>query len=117
MDTNIFGIGMNELIVIFVLAGIVLGPERLARVAREAGKFIRNLKGYFASLTGELKSELDILDVTRQTKTEQIKPEPKMVPNPEPAHVLQSEPMQAPNPEPKLDERLETKKNNRPDGI
>jgi Tat protein translocase TatB subunit len=100
MDTNIFGIGMNELIVIFVLAGIVLGPERLARVAREAGKFIRNLKGYFASLTGELKSELDILDVSRQAKNEQIKPEPK------------PEPTQAPNPEPMLDERLEIKKTN-----
>lgn len=99
MDTNIFGIGMNELIVIFVLAGIVLGPERLARVAREAGKFIRNLKGYFASLTGELKSELDILDVSKLAKTEQIKPEQK------------PEPMQAPIPEPKLDERLESKKN------
>jgi sec-independent protein translocase protein TatB len=68
MDSNIFGIGMNELIVIFVLAGIVLGPERIVRVAREAGKFIRNLKGYFASLTGELKSELDILDDTKHAK-------------------------------------------------
>jgi Tat protein translocase TatB subunit len=68
MDNNIFGIGMNELIVIFVLAGIVLGPERIVRVAREAGKFIRNLKGYFASLTGELKSELDVLDDTRKVK-------------------------------------------------
>jgi Tat protein translocase TatB subunit len=62
MDSNIFGIGMNELIVIFVLAAIVLGPERMVKVARQAGKHIRNLKNYFSSLTGELKSELDILD-------------------------------------------------------
>jgi Tat protein translocase TatB subunit len=77
MDTNIFGIGMNELIVIFLLAGIVLGPERLARVAREAGKFIRNLKGYFSSLTGELKSELDILDDSKKVISGEIKKEPK----------------------------------------
>jgi Sec-independent protein translocase protein TatA len=51
MDSNIFGIGMNELIVIFVLAAIVLGPERMVRVARQAGKHIRNLKAYFSSLT------------------------------------------------------------------
>ncbi len=70
MDNNIFGIGMNELIVIFVLAAIVLGPERITRVAREAGKFIRNLKGYFSSLTGELKSELDILDDLKKVKDE-----------------------------------------------
>jgi len=68
MDNNIFGIGMNELLIIFVLAAIVLGPERLARVAREAGKHIRNLKAYFSSLTGELKSELDILDELKKVK-------------------------------------------------
>jgi sec-independent protein translocase protein TatB len=65
---NIFGIGMNELIVILLLAGIVLGPERLARMAREAGKLIRNLKAYVSSLTGELKSELDILDDLKKVK-------------------------------------------------
>jgi sec-independent protein translocase protein TatB len=63
-----FGIGMNELIVIFLLAAIVLGPERLARVAREAGKLIRNLKAYFTSLSDELKSELDILDEIKKVK-------------------------------------------------
>ena len=65
---NIFGMGMNELIVIFLLAAIVLGPERLARVAREAGKFIRNLKTYFSSFSDELKSELDILDEIKKVK-------------------------------------------------
>ena len=65
---NIFGIGMNELIVIFLLAAIVLGPERLARVARQAGKLIRNLKAYFNSLSDELKSELDILDEIKKVK-------------------------------------------------
>ena len=65
---NIFGIGMNELIVIFLLAAIVLGPERLARVARQAGKLIRNLKAYFSSLSDELKSELDILDEIKKVK-------------------------------------------------
>lgn len=67
---NIFGIGMNELIVILILAGVVLGPERLARVAREAGKLIRNVKAYFSSLTGELKAELDILDDLKKVKDE-----------------------------------------------
>jgi sec-independent protein translocase protein TatB len=65
---NILGIGMNELIIIFLLAAIVLGPERLARVAREAGKLIRNLKAYFSSLTDELKSELDVLDEIKKVR-------------------------------------------------
>jgi len=68
MDNNIFGIGSNELLVILVLAAIVLGPERLARSAREIGKFVRNVKAYFSSLSGELKAELDILDEINKVK-------------------------------------------------
>mgnify|MGYP001270299774 CR=1 FL=1 len=65
---DIFGIGGNELVVILLLAAIVLGPERLARTAREAGKFIRNVKNYFTSLSGELKTELDVLDDLQKIK-------------------------------------------------
>ena len=65
---DIFGIGGNEIIVILVLAAIVLGPERLARSAREIGKFIRNVKNYFASFSDELKSELDVLDELNKVK-------------------------------------------------
>ncbi len=67
---RIFGIGMNELFVIFLLAVIVLGPERMVRTAREAGKLIRNLKAYFSSLTDELKSELDVLDEIKKVNEE-----------------------------------------------
>jgi Tat protein translocase TatB subunit len=65
---NIFGIGGNELIVIALLAVIVLGPERLSRSAREIGKFVKNAKAYFSSLSGELKAELDILDDLKKVK-------------------------------------------------
>ena len=65
---DIFGIGGNEIIVILVLAAIVLGPERLARSAREIGKFIRNVKNYFASFSDELKSELDVMDELNKVK-------------------------------------------------
>jgi Tat protein translocase TatB subunit len=69
-DMDIFGIGANELIVILLLAGIILGPERLARVARELGKFIRNVKNYFNALNDELKTELDILDDVKEVSDE-----------------------------------------------
>ncbi len=65
---DLFGIGTNELLVILVLAAIVLGPERLARSAREIGKLVRNLKAYFGSLSDELKSELDVLDDIKKVK-------------------------------------------------
>jgi sec-independent protein translocase protein TatB len=59
---DLFGIGGTELLVVLLLAAIVLGPERLARSARAAGKFIRSVKAYFSSLSSELKTELDVLD-------------------------------------------------------
>lgn len=70
---DIFGIGGNELIVIVLLAAIILGPERLARSAREIGKFIKNVKSYFTSLSGELKAELDILDEMEKVKKDMLK--------------------------------------------
>ncbi|MHB8777168.1 MAG: Sec-independent protein translocase protein TatB [Anaerolineales bacterium] len=70
---DIFGIGGNELIVILLLAAIVLGPERLARSAREIGKFVRNTKAYFSSLSSELKAELDVLDDLQKVKKDLTK--------------------------------------------
>lgn len=70
---NIFGIGSNELLVIIVLAAVILGPERLARSAREIGKFVRNVKNYLASLSSELKAELDVLDDLEKIKKDLIK--------------------------------------------
>lgn len=67
---EILNVGGPELIVLMLLGVIVLGPERLARVAREAGKLVRNLKAYFQSLSDELKSELDVLDELNEIKRE-----------------------------------------------
>lgn len=65
---GIFGIGGSELVVILILAGVILGPERLARSAREIGKFVKNAKAYFSSLSSELKAELDVLDDIEKIK-------------------------------------------------
>ena len=69
---ELFGIGSMELLVIVLLAAIVLGPQRLALTAREAGKLIRNLKAYFRALSDDLGHELDILsdlkDIERDLK-------------------------------------------------
>lgn len=65
---DLFGVGSTELIVLLLLALIVLGPERLARSARELGKLVRNLKAYFQSFSDELRSELEILDEVDRLK-------------------------------------------------
>lgn len=70
---DIFGIGQNELLIVALLAVIVLGPERLVKVAREAGKLVRSFKAYFSSLSDELNSELEILDEIKKETDDLIK--------------------------------------------
>lgn len=57
-----FGVGTSELVLLLLLAAIVLGPERLARTARDMGKFVRDAKSYMGSFSDELKTELNVLD-------------------------------------------------------
>jgi TatA/E family protein of Tat protein translocase len=46
-----FGIGAEELVVIFVIALFVLGPERLPSLARDIGKAVRELRRASDELT------------------------------------------------------------------
>jgi Tat protein translocase TatB subunit len=53
-----FGIGMPELIVIFVIALIFIGPKKLPDLARALGKGMAE----FRKATSEIKANLDIED-------------------------------------------------------
>lgn len=59
---NVFEIGTNELIVAALLALIILGPERLVRLARDFGRLARTARSYLASFSQGLNAELDLLD-------------------------------------------------------
>jgi sec-independent protein translocase protein TatB len=53
-----FGIDFPEFVVIAVVALIVLGPERLPKVARFAGLWVRRARAQWASVKNELEREL-----------------------------------------------------------
>lgn len=59
-----FGIGLQELLLIMVVALIVLGPQRLPEVARSLGKFYREIKGSVdevkSSITKDIASVKEI---------------------------------------------------------
>jgi sec-independent protein translocase protein TatB len=64
-----FDIGFTELMIIGVVALIVIGPERLPRVARTAGHLIGRLQRYVADVKADISREAD-LDELRKTKDE-----------------------------------------------
>jgi Sec-independent protein translocase protein TatA len=59
---SFFGIGLGELIVILILAGLVMGPQRVRQVAFTLGRTLARLQRASRQLTRELNAELDSLD-------------------------------------------------------
>jgi len=57
-----FGIGMPELLVIFVVALVVLGPKRLPDVAKALGKGLAEFRKATADLTDELRSAQNMIE-------------------------------------------------------
>lgn len=59
---NLFGIGMPELILILIIAGVVMGPERIGKAARWLGKTSAQLQLISRSFIRQLNNELDGVD-------------------------------------------------------
>lgn len=59
---SFFGIGLPELVLILILAGIVMGPQRIRHVARTLGSFIGQMQLVSRQFTRQLNAELDAID-------------------------------------------------------
>jgi sec-independent protein translocase protein TatB len=55
-----FDIGFSELVVIGVVALIVIGPERLPRVARTMGHLAGRLQRYVADVKADINREVEL---------------------------------------------------------
>ena len=62
-----FDIGFSELMVIGLVALIVIGPERLPRVARTLGHLAGRLQRYVADIKADINREVE-LDELRKMK-------------------------------------------------
>jgi sec-independent protein translocase protein TatB len=65
-----FDIGFSEIVLVMVIALIVVGPERLPRLARSAGLWIGKIRGFVASVKAEIDHELAAEEL-RKTLTRQ----------------------------------------------
>jgi sec-independent protein translocase protein TatA len=87
-----FGIGMTELLVIFVIALIVLGPKRLPDLARSLGKGLHE----FRRASGDLRREF--LDVSEEARIDPPTPAAGAPPGEPPASAPQAPAGAAPPP-------------------
>ena len=53
-----FDIGFAELVLIAIVALLVIGPERLPRVARTAGLWVGKMRGFVSSVQADINQEL-----------------------------------------------------------
>lgn len=61
-----FDIGFWELVLVFVIALVVLGPERLPAAARQVGLWVRRIRGLAHVAQQELERELKISELRQQ---------------------------------------------------
>ena len=61
-----FDIGFWELGLILLIGLIVLGPERLPRVARQLGLWVRRARATMQNFTSELEREMDVGEMREQ---------------------------------------------------
>jgi sec-independent protein translocase protein TatB len=60
-----FDIGFSELLVIGVVALVVIGPERLPRVARTLGHLAGRLQRYVSDVKADISREMELEDLRK----------------------------------------------------
>ena len=58
-------IGFSELVVIGVVALVVIGPERLPRVARTAGHLLGRFQRYVSEVKADINREMELADLKK----------------------------------------------------
>ena len=53
-----FGIGLPEFAVIFVVAIVVFGPDRMPEFARQAGRLVRQVRQFSQAARDDIRNEL-----------------------------------------------------------
>jgi len=79
---NAMNLGMPELIFIFLLALVVVGPKRLPGLMRELGKYMAEFKRASNEFKNQLEAEMLNIELEEQSK-KQAEP-PKLLPPEEP---------------------------------
>ncbi|TXL65494.1 Sec-independent protein translocase protein TatB [Zeimonas arvi] len=63
-----FDFGFSELFVIGLIALVVLGPERLPRVAKQAGQWMGKLQRYVADVKSDINRQMELEELRNLQK-------------------------------------------------
>jgi sec-independent protein translocase protein TatB len=66
-----FDIGFSEIVLVFVIALIVLGPERLPGLARTAGLWIGKARRLLAEVKSEIEREMQVEEVKQAIRQQE----------------------------------------------
>jgi sec-independent protein translocase protein TatB len=61
-----FDVGFSELVLCFLVALVVLGPEKLPPLARNLGRWTGQARSYLRHLTNELERETHATELKKQ---------------------------------------------------
>ncbi|MDR0564616.1 MAG: Sec-independent protein translocase protein TatB [Azoarcus sp.] len=68
-----FDIGFSELVVIAIVLLVVVGPERLPKVARTAGHLFGRMQRYVSDVKAEIRREIQLEDLKKiQQQTQEM---------------------------------------------
>lgn len=82
---NIFGVGLPEMAIIFVVALLIFGPKKLPEIGRSLGKAIKGVQQASQEFQDELKKEAEAIEkIAKTTMEATLDPKP---PAPEPQAI------------------------------
>jgi len=65
----VFDVGFSELMIIGVVALVVIGPERLPRVARTAGHLLGRFQRYVSQVKADINQEMELAELRKLQST------------------------------------------------
>src|SRR5580698_6236245 len=78
-------VGFSEILLTSAIALIVLGPEKLPKVARQVGNWVGRARAMARQLTEQLEREVsaeELMKQTKSSKTADVRPPPSSKPAP-----------------------------------
>lgn len=93
-------VGFSELVVLFVIGLLILGPERLPRVAAQIGRWVGKARRTANQLRYQLEREITLADIEEKKKEKKKEPEAQASDSPpaedSPAETLTRPPAESP---------------------